>query len=433
MKRILIDAVQEDWPHLRDVDAIEAYWNRPLMFGEDCVVVVHASQEDEELQQLLHDYGTMGIGPAEVIYVTPRGRSFYQDILADTDAMARIRALMAEGAKLDLFCASLEAIKFVEAAGFKWDTDTLNPTPDLYALLANKAAMREMLVEAGLHTLVPPHVLVRTEADLRQWVTYFGENGEGDGVCVKRPDGASSEGQVFLRKGDAPDEFLRTHFDPELRIIVEPAYEHIPFSVVYDLTGSEARLAYGSLQWQGRHTRLGDRITMRHLVDKDLDHRANMVGSTGMDLGPLAWRQIESAAVAYEPVMGRIYEMGYRSQICADMLGVNPMMALGSEFNPRRAHSNFPAAVQAALESRFGGEIVVLATNVEVHPSVNSYSAARSRVSHLCDGTSPSGVLFYHTPILPIMPKCGLICCGRSFEEVREHCETAEAELQAAA
>lgn len=430
-KVVRLHNVGQDWPHLRGVHGIGAYWNRALMM-DGTTVLVHG-ERNRDLDLLLEDYAAVGVRPNPV-YVPNRGNGFYGDIVKDNPTMEALRIHVGRGGKIEVFSSSFAAQEFSSAAGFQWDQHIVSPTPECYRTWVGKGEMRRRLaasVVPTVQTLCPSNHIVDSLDELRHWVSHFSADG-AHGVVVKRPDMASGEGMVFLPKGGDPESFIRAHWDPAVGAIVEGAYEHYPFSMVYLITDSGVSFRFASLQWQGHNIRLGDRVTMKHLIEGDLDHRGNMTAPAGHDIGPLKWNMISAAADAVRPLMGMLQQDGYRGLVCCDLAQVTGMASFALELNPRVSHSMYVEAFRAAVQRHFSENVWVIAANVEgLDPSLTTYAAARSRVSNLCTSEAPAGVLFYHTPLLPLdLRKCGLIGIGRSFGEARDQFEYAEAELQ---
>jgi len=437
--KIAIQSVREDWPDLQEVPGIGAYWNRALMLHGGAVVV-HAHEGDKELQLLLEDYRMLGIGPDKVIFVEPKTNSLYGDLLANKAAMRQIRVLMRQGAKLDIFCSSEAAEKFLRCGGWSW-SDTVNPTLEHYEQWRLKDSMRVQLREAGLGHLCFSHAHVHTKAQLRHWVRHYGENGV-NAVVFKRADGASSEGMEFRRKGEMPsDAFMRRHWNPAVGLIVEAAAEHHPFSLSYHVGDDGVEFEYATVQWQGVRNPIGELIGFDQLLRQDLSHRGNLVGPVGADHGPLTWAQIELAEKATHHAMELVHRSGFRGGNGVDLAAVNEMNARVLEMNPRTRHGTFVAACQRAISKTLGSPVFALCANIEVPVGISTYHQLRQIPSNFADDVATSGLLFYHTPMLAHLHrhedgtpyrKAGIIAFAPTFEGVRDTFEQAQAEILSA-
>src|SRR3989338_8056331 len=254
-KGVRLHNVGEDWPHLRHVRGIDQYWARALMM-DGATVLVHGERSDD-VDLLLEDYARVGVRP-HPIYVPRRSDSFYADVLADDSTMRTLQLDGERGGKIEVFSSSSAAEEFVRAAGFDWQQHVASPTPECYRIWVGKGEMRRRLMDSGvpaLQTLCPSNRIVTRLEDLDYWVDHFSVDG-AHGVVVKRPDMASGEGMQFMPKRGRPDRFMTEHWDPTVGAIVEAAYEHLPFSVVYRITGDAVMFQFASLQWQGHGIRL---------------------------------------------------------------------------------------------------------------------------------------------------------------------------------
>ncbi len=429
--KMYIHSVGEDWPHLHEVPGIDAYWNRALMMrGGTCVV--HARQSDPNLQLLLQDYSSVGVGPDKVVFIAPKTGSFYQDILDSRNARKEIDAHIRKGGKLDLFCSSPAAGGFVRELGVNGQEHTVNPTLESYRLWADKRELRRMLGERGFKNLFPGHGMATTLEDLQKWTEHFNCNG-AEGTMFKRGDGASSEAIETRRKGMCPsEEFMEKYWDEKHGLIVEAAYEHHPFSVSFNLTNEGVFPVNCSLQWMGVKGVLGNRITLTQLLEQDMTHRGNLCGPTDQDLGPVSRRVITGMASALHPAMLVAQQAGLRGIVCADCIHVRDELSYLVEFNPRTSHSGYVRGVREAVSAHMGQEMFVLAANVTgVNKNLETYMDARERLPNLMQAGMTSGTLMFHTPLLTL-GKVGVIAIGTTYEGAVEAFQEAEQALKAA-
>lgn len=444
-KVIHLHEVGGDWPHLGSVPGIKEYWNRALLMGG--VVVVHGSPQDAELQAVIEDYRALGVGPEFIIYVPRRTDSLYWDTLSDAPTRRILRQLIHEqGYRLDFFCSSSNAELFVRSfrldpndptSVLNWDRHTVNPSHKLYGLWGDKLAMRRYLRELGLGGMCPVHFEVRTHEELRDRFAQIA-NSEADGVVCKLGDRASADGMMFFSRGGGdPQRFIDAFFiDPSVGALVEAAWEHIPASVVFNITDGEPEWLYGGVQQVG-DVPVGEFVRMDDLIRNNLTHVGNCVCSPGMTLGRVTWELLELAASMMMDAMRAVRDSGYRGRICVDLMVVadtdssNPLglKVLRIEKNPRTSHSMYFWDELQALERRFGEQLVVLGCNAPVRSDIRSYEAAKQAVPNFCTGEAgPVGVTFYHVPLIR-HGKIGISAKGRSFEEAKEQLAIARAAL----
>lgn len=404
-----VHALGQDWPHLMSVTGISDYWNRALVFSGDLVIAY--GNETDDMRQLLRDYAAIGICP-EVMWIPNSTDDFYEDALAH----APFRELMPSNVKLDLFCSSPAAIEFVEHLGLQW-TDTCNPTPELYKRWACKAYLRRRLDREGIYNLCPPNFVVTSINGLDRLRGELYDAG-AEMIALKTPNGASSEGIAFLRRGDSHAEFVAKYWNPD-GVVVEQAYEHHPFSLVCDVRPDGWTFEFASLQWMGLQSQLGDLVTYTQLACHDMDHRANLVGSRGYDLGPLRSSTIERAVKRIEPLMDLLFRDGYRGRVCIDMIYTKNGHIFVVEINPRTSHSMYVHAFVNALEEHNNDRpIFVLGANIlDLHPEMRGYARARTAVQ-LSSAERMEGVQFFHTPLME-QGKCGLWASGHSVQTAR--------------
>ncbi|MBD3310895.1 MAG: hypothetical protein GF349_00145 [Candidatus Magasanikbacteria bacterium] len=424
MGNVTIHDVAGDFPHLQRVDGIERYCYRALLLGGRTVVVPSG---DEELSLLLRDYEEAGVksSKVKVVEVPVNGTGLYGGVLSDSKSLRMVRGVVSKGSKIDLFCASPAAENFIRDAELDWDT-TCTPRREIADIWGRKDYLRKVSSSKGLSHLFPEHRVVNSGNG--ELGTALRKRCNAHGFVVKVPDAASSEGMVFL----GPGEDLSNRDLSELnssRLIVEEAYEHYPFSLVFEISDMDIHLHCFSLQVLDG-VPMGELVQMEDLK-RGIPHRGNIVGSFGSDLGPLSWLIVKRAVELTMPLMSVVQNSGYRGKIGLDLLLTEYDDIFLLECNARTSNSMYTAGVHRSVVENFDSGVVVAMANVSVRKSIKDYSEARALLDDLFyHGNSTSGVLMYHTPLISLgLGKAGLIAIAPTFDQAVDLFHQAELRL----
>lgn len=437
---VRVHDVRADYPNLNAVHGIDLYCYRALMMRGGVTLVL--GEETPDLKLWRDDLHAVGIGPSEVVWVSPvrPGAGLYQSVLEDPTACEVIYEVLKAGGQLQVFHTSHAAVEMLTtlasrlaeiATGrgeeFQFDeTRHFASAGPLHASRWNsKRWCRERARERGYANLYPRFELYSSIGRVCAAARSFAK--EGDYVVKFAHAAASTEGMVFLPRGEVITRAeVSSRWDTRNGVIIDRFERHLPFSLVFHVSGTGARLLHASIQ-KLRGIASGRLVDISDMRDPDRGaHQGNYVGVYGQDLGPLSWATVEYAVQFLEPVLRDLFESGYRGVINADLGLLPDGSVLLFEFNARVSHSQFTAAVQEAVRPAFPRQqVVVFAGNVEdVGEDLASYGDAASALVEegvLYDGTGGPGVQIYHAPLLGLgIRKCGMLVIAPTFAGVQE-------------
>lgn len=445
---IRVHNVPEDFPNLR-VLGIETYPDRACLLPG---IVFVLGPEDPDMRYWLEDMKRVGIGPDEVLWLTPENKEdgLYKAMLESPVAIDVIGEVLRAGGRFEPFCTSVRSEEVIEDLAGRLRSPYFNPGKwhfacpqrEIAEIWNNKVETRNMLQAAGHGGVFPDFWVCKTFPDLVDAVKNASKFGSY--VVKSDPTAASTEGMSFFKQDELPtDETIEAWKakDWSRPALVDHYVDHVPFSMTWGISDDGARFGWASLQVL-HGIEPGSVITIDDIRagGKGAAHEGNVVGACGQDIGPITADVVAVADIFMRPVLEEVWQSGYRGflnmDLALDSAKLEALRIKGEsltianirrivymlEFNARTSNSSYTAGVQSAIARRFeGGCGVVFMANVDsVDPDITSYAAAKDRLVSarlFYDGNGP-GVQLYHVRLLGKgLEKCGVLAIAENYEK----------------
>ncbi len=403
-----------DYPDLANVPGIESYGARATL-GRGGVVVV---SDHPDIPVAVSDYRQIGLGPNEIIPVRVNGGGLYRGMLSDPVALARLRFFLQADHRLEVFRPGPTALEFARRAGIDWTRQMASPHPDVAEPWNNKRVIRQQALQNGLSELFPRHILCRTEAEIRSATRALG-GGKADGVVIKLTDRASSDGMIFLGRGESPDTFISQYSSFIAQgVVVEEAWNHQPWSVVYRITDAGPEFQQFSLQIM-EGVAPGAWVSLSQMR-KGIAHWGNVVATPGINLGLITPKLVQATCVRLKPFLRLVHASGYRGVIGVDLMLTEDKKVFVLECNARPSHSGFVGAVVSGVSQHWrGAPVVVAGGNVVLPARTNTYTRVKECLGSLLltSSTPTTGCVVYHPTLPQQAGKVGIMAVGPTYDE----------------